>query len=43
MLVQVDRMKVHYLDKIFKAMANLAFFLEAIAKHPELEKILGIR
>jgi hypothetical protein len=47
-----DRLKVYYLDKhIFQAMANLAFFFEAIAKHPELEKIyeddikdlLGIR
>ena len=49
---KIDRSKVHYLDKhIFPAMANLAFFFEAIAKHPELEKIyeddikdlLGIR
>lgn len=47
----LDRMKVYYLDKIFKAMADLAFFFEATAKHPELEKIykddikdlLGIR
>ena len=37
---KIDRMKVHYLDKhIFQAMANLAFFFEAIAKHPELEDI----
>lgn len=35
-----DRMKVYYLDKhIFQAMANLAFFFEAIAKHPELEDL----
>jgi len=49
---KMDRMKVYYLDKhIFQAMANLEFFFEAIAKHPELEKIyeddikdlLGIR
>jgi hypothetical protein len=47
----LDRMKVHYLDNIFKAMADLSFFFEAIARHPELEKVyeddfidlLGIR
>jgi hypothetical protein len=34
------RMKLYYLDKhIFQAMANLAFFFEAIAKHPELEDL----
>jgi hypothetical protein len=46
-----DKKKVYYLDKIFKAMADLAFFFEAIAKHPELEDLyeddikdlLGIR
>ena len=46
------RMKVHYLDKhIFQAMANLTFFFQAIAKHPELQELyeddikdlLGIR
>ncbi len=48
---RIDRLKFHYLDKIFKAMADLSFFFEAIARHPELEKIyeddvrdlLGIR
>jgi hypothetical protein len=38
----IDRLKVYYLDKhIFQAMANLAFFFEAIAKHPELEDLYG--
>jgi len=37
---KIDRMKVHYLDKhILQAMANLAFFFEAIVKHPELEDV----
>src|SRR5215469_5267724 len=34
------RMKNYYLDKhIFPAMANLAFFFEVMAKHPELEDL----
>jgi hypothetical protein len=49
---ELDRLKVYYLDKhIFPALANLAFFFEATAKHPELDDLyrndikdlLGIR
>jgi hypothetical protein len=37
---KMNRMKFYYLDKhIFQAMANLTFFFEAIAKHPELEEL----
>ena len=38
---RMNRMKFYYLDKhIFQAMANLTFFFEAIAKHPELGRII---
>jgi hypothetical protein len=37
---EIDRLKVYYLDKhIFPAMANLIFLFEAVALHPELEKL----
>jgi len=35
----LNRMKVHILDKIFQSMADLTYFLEQIAVHPELEEL----
>lgn len=34
----LNRMKVHILDKIFQSMADLTYFLEQIAVHPKLEE-----
>ena len=34
----LNRMKVHILDKIFQSMADLTYFLEQIAVHPNLEE-----
>jgi len=37
--LNLNRMKVHILDKIFQSMADLTYFLEKIAVHPELEEL----
>jgi hypothetical protein len=37
----LNRMKFHYLDSLFQAMADLKFFFEVIAKQPQLERYYG--